>query len=709
MYRFFRRLICALAVPSILANMAVPAIAGPRSPIKHLIVVIGENRSFDNVFATYVPADPNQSVWNLLSEGIVSEAGFEPAKNPNPAAQQHQAVNTATYQISPDQTGTTPYATLPPPSTTLNALPAPPCQLSLFGYLFGFSGPPTCTDIGLDPEDQALLSTGGSYQPLFEPDLGLTPVPDCRYNLASGGTVSPLINNSYPLVNPANLVSYESKNCKPVTALSGIIPGPPPPPDFTTNTGDPVHRFYQMWQQADCSMSQATAANPSGCRHDLVTWVAITEGWGLTGTCSPTIANPSCTPPAAGDLQATYQGGVGMGFYNMSLGDYPIFNSLAQTYTINDNYHQMVMGGTGPNSQSIFTGDVFYYADANGDPSTPASYLIANPNPVQPQSGAPAINNFYQMDGLPAGDPGNTSFGGFTNCSDSTQPGVAPILDYLTSLPYSSFRGGNCADNIYYQINNEYPYYDHLGNVISKGNPEFPAGPEFSIGPQTIPTIGDRLSKRRISWRYYGEGFDQAGSQAPGGTLYCAICNAFQYSKSIMTTKLRNNLVDLNVFYDDVRSNTLPAVSFIKPDELVDSHPGTSTPPLFEAFVKKVIESVQANPKLWSKTAILITFDESGGYYDSGYIQPIDFFGDGPRTVMIAVSPFAKSGYVDHTYSDHASILKFIEWNWRMRPLSKRSRDNLPNPKIESDKPYFPINSPAIGNLTTMFDFRRRR
>jgi len=50
---------------------------------------------------------------------------------------------------------------------TLDALPAPPCQLSLFGFIFGYSGPPTCTDIEVDPEDQALLSTGGTYQPGF--------------------------------------------------------------------------------------------------------------------------------------------------------------------------------------------------------------------------------------------------------------------------------------------------------------------------------------------------------------------------------------------------------------------------------------------------------------------------------------------------------------------------------------------------------------
>jgi len=73
--------------------------------------------------------------------------------------------------------------------------------------------------------------------------------------------------------------------------------------------------------------------------------------------------------------------------------------------------------------------------------------------------------------------------------------------------------------------------------------------------------------------------------------------------------------------------------------------------------------------------------------------------------VLIAVSPFAKFGFVDHTYSDHASIAKFIEKNWRLQPLSKRSRDNLPNPNVNSAKPYFPTNSPAIGDLTGMFDF----
>ena len=95
----------------------------------------------------------------------------------------------------------------------------------------------------------------------------------------------------------------------------------------------------------------------------------------------------------------------------------------------------------------------------------------------------------------------------------------------------------------------------------------------------------------------------------------------------------------------------------------------------------------------------MITFDEGGGYYDSGFIQPIDFFGDGPRVPLVVVSPYSKGGHVAHTYADHVSILKFIERNWRLEPLSARSRDNLPNPIAHKDDPYLPVNGPAISDL----------
>ena len=118
-----------------------------------------------------------------------------------------------------------------------------------------------------------------------------------------------------------------------------------------------------------------------------------------------------------------------------------------------------------------------------------------------------------------------------------------------------------------------------------------------------------------------------------------------------------------------------------------------------------MVEKVQANRTLWEKTAILVTVDEGGGYWDSGYIQIIDFFGDGTRIPLIAVSPFARKGAADHTYTDHVSILKFIEANWGLTPLSEQSRDRLPNPAADPADPYVPANRPAIGDLMSLFQF----
>ena len=78
---------------------------------------------------------------------------------------------------------------------------------------------------------------------------------------------------------------------------------------------------------------------------------------------------------------------------------------------------------------------------------------------------------------------------------------------------------------------------------------------------------------------------------------------------------------------------------------------------------------------------MFITWDEAGGYWDSGYIQSIDFFGDGPRIPTLILSPYSTGGKVNHDYSDHVSLLKFIERNWSLKPLTNRSRDNLPNPR----------------------------
>jgi phospholipase C len=86
----------------------------------------------------------------------------------------------------------------------------------------------------------------------------------------------------------------------------------------------------------------------------------------------------------------------------------------------------------------------------------------------------------------------------------------------------------------------------------------------------------------------------------------------------------------------------------------------------------------------------------------------LDFFGDGTRIPLIVVSAYTLPGHISHEYSDHVSILKFIERNWHIGPVTNRSRDNFPNPITRPDDPYVPLNGPAIGDLFDLFDFSQR-
>ena len=167
-----------------------------------------------------------------------------------------------------------------------------------------------------------------------------------------------------------------------------------------------------------------------------------------------------------------------------------------------------------------------------------------------------------------------------------------------------------------------------------------------------------------------------------------------------------DHMRDVTDLFADIAGGNLPAVSYVKPDGLMDGHPASSKFDLFEAFAGNIVTLVQSNKELWKETAILITVDEGGGYYDSGFIQPVDFFGTGPRIPMIAVSPYSTGGHISHVYNEHSSVVKFIERNWKLHTkLTSRSRDNLPNPHMDDENPYVPTNMPAIGDLFDLFHF----
>ncbi len=625
------------------------------TPIKHVIVLIGENHSFDNIYATFVPHS-GETVKNLLSEGIVKADG-SPGPNFKLAQQfKQKAVNgkfRQTYFISLNGNEKTPYDTLPVPGRTF--APSTPIDVNTFATNFpqapiSNASPALLAQIepSLDADDLNLLTTGATnLQPFVVPfPVALAKDTDTRVT-----NFDHLKNGPFQITGPK--IPYDSF------------------------TGDSTHRLYEMWQQSDCSIANATEDNPSGCLSDLYPYV-ITS---YVGTDDEGGSNS-------------------MGFFNMQAGDVPVLKRLSDEFTISDNFHQSFTGGTGMNHMMMGTGDVFFWSDGHGNPTTPPAGVIANPNPQ------PGTENTYVVDRFFNGN--------FTDCANLAKPEVAAITSYLANFKTS---GVKCENNHFYYINNTNPGFLPTGEIDTKG-----IASGGSVPPQTIRSVGEALNEKGISWAYYGGGYNnavklqQALDKDPdithvtdpvvlSGQTYCNICNFESYVTAIMGDPAQRaaHIKDAVDFFDAVDHNELPSVSFLKPDSFIDGHPASSKPDLFEAMVENVVDHLKAKPELFAETALIITMDEGGGYYDTGFIQPLDFFGDGPRIPLIVVSPFTRGGHVSHAYGDHVSILKFIERNWGLKPLTNRSRDNLPNPKADRDNPYVPTNMPAISDLFDIF------
>jgi phospholipase C len=695
---------CSLALIQLsfgatLAHAAENRSGDTRTPIKHVIVIIGENRSFDHVFATYVPKN-GETVHNLLSEGIVAlDANKKAIPGPNfGKAHQFAASDTDTFLLSP-----------PKQEFPNSQLPAPLVggPTGANGY---FSGDNPC---GTSPPISALecaqqtesgladlsyyqdLVSGGTGQKKYTPDERITNVntlPAGPFQLTNGGTFT-----------------------------------------YDAYAASPVHRFYQMWQQLNCSVARATPDNPSGCNGNLFSWVEVTVGAGTDGVTQPTNFSTEYSASA----KTTGEGSTALGFYNVQQGDAPYFKSLADSYAMSDNFHQSVDGGTGANHIMFGHADAIWFSDADGKPAAPPNNAMvftapyqggANPdagtvNEIEDPDPAQGTNNWYTEDGYGtsynAGYPPPYSaaavYGGgsYSNCFDSTQHGVTAILQYLASLPRPI--DARCEPGHYYLLNNYNPGY--FGNGKNAYIDQNPANTPFTIPPSSTRSIGDDLNDHHISWKYYGDQWNNYvndpyqinyGTNGPNADEYCNICNPFQYDTSIMAhpDQVKAHIQDSLNLYADIANNKLPAVSIVKPSGYDDGHPASSKLDLFEGFVKKIVDQVQLSPYA-KDTAIFITFDEGGGYYDSGYVQPVDFFGDGTRIPLIVVSAYTKPGHISHEYGDHVSILKFIERNWSIEPVTERSRDNFPNPVQRHDNPYVPVNSPALGDLFDLFDFSR--
>jgi acid phosphatase len=212
-------------------------------------------------------------------------------------------------------------------------------------------------------------------------------------------------------------------------------------------------------------------------------------------------------------------------------------------------------------------------------------------------------------------------------------------------------------------------------------NTIFPAStPTIAAAPQlpllTNKTIGDELSAENISWAWYSGGWNAANSTAGAPALFQFHHQPFNYYANYAPgTPGRAHLQDETDFIAAAQAGTLPAVSFVKPIGADNEHPGYTDLITGEQHLMSLINDVRNGPN-WKDTAIVITYDEHGGFWD--HVAPptsrkhSDIWGPGSRVPTIIISPLAKQHFVDHTLYDTTSILATIEHRWDLEPLGTR-------------------------------------
>jgi phospholipase C len=202
---------------------------------------------------------------------------------------------------------------------------------------------------------------------------------------------------------------------------------------------------------------------------------------------------------------------------------------------------------------------------------------------------------------------------------------------------------------------------------------------------QTYPSIGDRLNAANISWAWYNENWNGVKPWAlktafgPGDgsavietpILYVPHHNPFQYYPSWRANVQAGHMRDAEDFEEDLRSGHLPQVSFIKATGIHDEHPAQSAPGWGENWVMGLLRGL-GNSSAWSRTVVIITYDEGGGFWDHVPPPQKDAYGCGTRMPALLISPFARRGYVDHKVGDTTSVLAFITTRFGLEPLQQR-------------------------------------
>ncbi|HSY60967.1 MAG TPA: alkaline phosphatase family protein [Cytophaga sp.] len=217
--------------------------------------------------------------------------------------------------------------------------------------------------------------------------------------------------------------------------------------------------------------------------------------------------------------------------------------------------------------------------------------------------------------------------------------------------------------NTSYTVNNPHPASANSSTLVPN---------------QTIPTIGDRLNDKGVTWAWYSGGWNDALQGNPASTFqYHHQPFAYFTNYADGTQAKADHLKDEMEFMNAANNGTLPAVSFVKPLGAQNEHPGYSNVIDGENHAVALINAVLNGPN-GKDAVIIITYDENGGFWDHVAPPVIDNWGPGTRVPAIIVSPFSKTSYIDHTQYETLSILSFIEKRWGLNPLNDRDRNANP-------------------------------
>ncbi|HKI93576.1 MAG TPA: alkaline phosphatase family protein [Gaiellaceae bacterium] len=245
--------------------------------------------------------------------------------------------------------------------------------------------------------------------------------------------------------------------------------------------------------------------------------------------------------------------------------------------------------------------------------------------------------------------------------------------------------------------------------VQSPGSPPGEAqDPSGAIPDYAWTDLTYLLHKNHVSWRYYVAKGNQP--DCADSAMFCApvpqnsktpgIWNPLPWFDTVRQDRQLGNIAPLQQFYNAARTGTLPAVSWLSPAQAVSEHPPglVSTG---QAYVTGVINAIM-HSKDWSSTAIFLSWDDWGGFYDHVRPPTVDAQGYGLRVPGLVISPYARRGYIDHQVLSHDAYLKFIENDFLNGQRLNPKTDGRPDPR-----PDVRENAKILGNLVKDFNFNQ--